>query len=306
MDTCKTHILVTGPHRSGTTWVGMTLSQHRSVSYIHEPFNVSFPNPEMGLALKTWFTHYQSSPQKDAIKSSFDNLFQASPMHRAIYTCRATGLDIKTPLRLAKYLVLYSIARRILVKDPIALFSAGWLHETYGLNVICTIRNPLAFVGSVKKVCWDFDFKYLQQQQLLMQSLLLPFTARIDKLCGPTGDFIDRACLLWNTLHYTILEYQQKYPSWLFVKYEDIAENPIVGFEKIFEYLKLDMSDRIRDYIQTFTSSENSAESTFDVYEPRNARKSLDNWKRRLSINDIERVRIATKDIASQFYEDYV
>ena len=34
---------------------------------------------------------------------------------------------------------------RLLFKDPIALLSAGWLHERFGAEVICMIRNPLAF-----------------------------------------------------------------------------------------------------------------------------------------------------------------
>ena len=33
-------ILVTGSHRSGTTWVGKMLAATGSVGYIHEPFNL--------------------------------------------------------------------------------------------------------------------------------------------------------------------------------------------------------------------------------------------------------------------------
>ncbi|WP_075261386.1 sulfotransferase [Geobacillus thermocatenulatus] len=35
-------ILVTGAHRSGTTFVGKMLSLHPSIGYIQEPFNKDF------------------------------------------------------------------------------------------------------------------------------------------------------------------------------------------------------------------------------------------------------------------------
>jgi hypothetical protein len=36
-------ILVTGAHRSGTTWVGTSLGKSRHVCYMHEPFNFCGP-----------------------------------------------------------------------------------------------------------------------------------------------------------------------------------------------------------------------------------------------------------------------
>ena len=303
MDTSKKHILVTGSHRSGTTWVGTTIAQHRRVTYIREPFHVESPNKEMGLKLNTWFTHYESSDQKEEIKSAFDCLLQSNPLDRTLHHCRKTGLDMKIPLRFIKHLALNSISpQRFLIKDPIALLSAGWLHETYDLKVICMIRSPLAFVGSLKKAGWDCGYRDIQQQEELMDKVLMPLADDVNKMCESTGDFIDRACLLWNILHFAIITYEKKYPSWLFVKYEDIAENPASGFEEIFDYLELDMSRDVREYIEKYTSEKNPAESTGTIYQPRNSKMSLNTWKQRLSSDEAERVRTATKKIASQLY----
>ncbi|HUH21151.1 MAG TPA: hypothetical protein VLZ09_04715, partial [Gaiellaceae bacterium] len=38
----KRPILVTGAHRSGTTWVGKMLALAPGVGYVHEPFNPRF------------------------------------------------------------------------------------------------------------------------------------------------------------------------------------------------------------------------------------------------------------------------
>jgi len=57
--TAKKPILITGSHRSGTTWVGRMLAEAPSVFYIHEPFSVTDP-PSRGICnaeFKHWFTY---------------------------------------------------------------------------------------------------------------------------------------------------------------------------------------------------------------------------------------------------------
>jgi hypothetical protein len=150
------HILVTGSHRSGTTWIGRTVSQHSAINYIQEPFNVDYPNQDVGLKLNTWFTDYQSSCQKNEIKRKFDSLLRANPLLRSLCINRNLGLHPSAPYRYFRLLYHNMIKRQFLLKDPIALMSAGWLYERYDLYVICMIRNPFGFVGSLKKAGWDF------------------------------------------------------------------------------------------------------------------------------------------------------
>ena len=302
------HILVTGSHRSGTTWVGKTVSQHPRIKYIHEPFNVNYPNRAMGLNLNKWFTFAPTSIQKKDIEDSFDKLLFSTPLHRAIQASRVAGLDAKTPLRFCKHLLMnLFIRRRFLIKDPIALLSAGWLHEMYDLRVVCMIRHPLGFVGSLKAAGWVPEtFKDFKDQERLMQSWLKPFKDKVNIFCEKPGDIIDHACLFWNILHFAIMDYQKRYPSWLFVKYEDIALNPISGFQRIFDYLKLPMSDVIQRYILMYTSEKNPASAETVQYQPRNSKKSLDVWKERLTAQEIERITVATRNIAGELYGDSV
>ena len=302
-------ILVTGSHRSGTTWIGQTISQHPRVRYVHEPFNVDYPNKLMGLKLDTWFAYSQSSNQKEEIITSFNNLLQRSPIESALLTCKAAGMDIKTPLRFIKHLMLEFLLRpRILVKDPIALMSAGWLYERYHFKVICMIRNPFGFIGSLKAAGWDFDFENFRKQDELMTERLSQFSNSIESMCMERNahDFIDRAILLWNIFHFVILEYQKQYPNWLFVKHEDIAVRTDLGFQEIFEYLELDMNAHIRNYIEKYTSQKNTVESKSTSFQPRNSKLLLQTWKDRLSNVEISRVKASTSNIASQFYEDNV
>ncbi len=302
-------ILVTGSHRSGSTWIGQTISQHPTVRYVHEPFNVGYPNKLSGLRLNTWFAHAPSSNQKEEIIRSFNTLLQQNPIEHAFQTSKAAGMDLKTPLRFGRHLLSEFVFNpRILVKDPIAVMSAGWLHEKYHFKVICMIRNPLAFIGSLKVAGWDFDFDNFRRQDELMTGKLSRFSDEIESMCmeGNAHDFIDRAILLWNILHFVILEYQKQYPQWLFVKHEDISARPDLGFQEIFEFLGLKLIPHLKNYIGKYTSRKNAVEAESASYQPRNSKLLLQTWKNRLSSVEISRVRASTGDLASCFYEDFV
>jgi len=301
----RTPILVTGSHRSGTTWIGRTVSQHPQVRYEHEPFNVDHPNRKFGLILETWYSHYDSSSQKEEITRSFDTVLKSSGAIQKLERSKAKGVNVKAILRFFKHLLL-SRRQRILVKDPLALLSAGWLYETYHFQVICMIRNPFAFVGSLKEAGWDFDFENLRKQDALMTGWLSKFADDIEYMCAQKNscDLVDRAALLWNVLHFVIIRYRGKYPDWLFVKHEDIAANAELEFKKIFDYLNLEMNAKIQNYIKEYTSPRNPKNASSTSYEPRDSKTVLQTWRERLSEDEIARVMSSTSDIASQFYQD--
>lgn len=289
-------ILVTGSHRSGTTWVGKTIYQHNNVKYVHEPFNVDYAKGTLYINLNTWFTYAPGSEEKFKIKQTFDRFFYSNPLLRSAELCKVSEIDIKLPLRYIKYLLFPAKRPLTLLKDPIALLSAGWLAEHYPIRVICMIRDPLGFVGSLKKAGWDFDFTHLQKQEQLMADKLNMFSDSVDRAIEES-DFIERACLLWNILHHVIYDYKQTRQDWLFVNYTDIAVNPVSKFEEVFEFAGLKMNDRIARYIQNYTSKSNPKEAENHEYMPRDSRKSLENWKSRLNPEEIEKVKTLTKDV---------
>lgn len=297
------HLLVTGSHRSGTTWVGRTIALHQNVQYVHEPFNLHAPNREFDLKLDCWFEYAPASVREKVIKQAFEKKLYPGCIHNSLYLCKRQGLDRKKPIRLSFNLVRNMFYRQtVLIKDPIALLSAGWLHEMFNLKVICMIRNPLAFAGSLKKAGWFFDFNDLKRQKILMEKVLFPFKREVEEFSLRTVNIVDQACLLWNILHYVILSYKKKYSTWLFVKYEDIAKDPVAGFKCIFDYLALDLNVDVLSGIEKFTSTGNPVEAKSAAFQARDSKKSLDTWKSRLTVNEINRVKTATERIAVAFY----
>ena len=137
-----------------------------------------------------------------------------------------------------------------------------------------------------------------------MQTRLASFYDEVAEFCQNPGDLIDQAALLWNLLHFTILDYQKTYPSWLFINYESLASDPLIGFQNIFDYLGLTMDERIQETIQAFTSEENPIETKTTQYQPRNARTSLNTWQDRLTSEEADRIIAQTGGIAGKFYAD--
>jgi hypothetical protein len=298
------HVLVTGAQRLGTTWVGQTLAHHPSLAYVQEPFNVSGPNRAFGCRIDAAFYYVPGSAHEARMHAAFDRLLRSiSPPYRfALRKCQGAGLDLKLPWRLGKYFLRGVCApTRVLIKDPFALLSAGWLHTHFDLHVICLIRNLLAFAGSLKHANWPFDFRHLQHQHM-MQAHFPTWAETIQRFCDAPRDLIDQACLLWNLLCIAVLWYRETYPDCLFVRHEDLARNPVMGFQEIFASLGLWMTAKIRAVIERYTSSSNPVETASPAYQPRNAPGSLETWRTRLTAAEIARVIHSTRDLAERFY----
>jgi hypothetical protein len=297
-------ILVTGSYRSGTTWVGRTIALDKSVEYIHEPFNIVNKVKRLNYPFDTQFFYAHNSHEENEIYQAFRELIASgsNPYFRALAISRH-NIDIKTPLRFLKHFVIGLInRRRILIKDPIALLSSGWLYENFQFKVVCMIRNPLAFAGSVKKWNWGFDFNHLLGQRQLIKEQLAYFKRDIELYSHNKQDIIDQACLLWNIFHYTIIEYKNKYREWIFMRHEDLAKNPISEFQNVFEYLSLEYSEYIQQKIGEYTSSLNDTETDSTSFKARDSKGSLETWKQRLTPSEVDKILDQTRIIAANFY----
>lgn len=295
-------ILVTGSHRSGTTWVGRMIALHPSVKYIQEPFNIEYINPLFSYQFPFWFYYIRGGIEEKKIlwayKKTLIRLSNPLILGMKDYV-NGDSRSLKTFTNLVNK--HYALSVRILFKDPIALFSTEWLYKKINAQPICMIRNPVAFAGSLKKWDWQFDFNhFLQQKEML--SLLHPFQEKILAYSVVRPDIVKQATLLWNIFHYIISEYRKEHPEWLFIRYEDIAKSPIKYFQVIYEYLDLELTPDIKKAITMSSARDNSAEANTPAFKPRNAKDSLETWKTRLSPDEIRYIQNETKTIAQQFY----
>jgi hypothetical protein len=274
MDT-RTPILVTGSHRSGTTWVGRILATSPAVSYIHEPFHISHDPAVCAARFDHWFT-YVCEENEEPYRTPIEKMLDVAS--------RGPGGQAS--------------ALRPLIKDPLAVFSASWLSARFATRNVVMLRHPAAFAGSLKAMRWTHPFVHFLYQPLLMEHHLMPFARDIMMFARQKRDIVDQAALLWNVIHFMILKYQAAFPEWIYVRHEDLSRDPLTGFRSMFDHLELEFGDVSRQAIATHSFAQEGTDLKL------NSLANIDAWKKRLTDAEIARLKSQVQDVARQFYSD--
>jgi|SRR5579859_1100286 len=298
-------ILVTGSHRSGTTWVGKTIAASPAVVYFREPFNLDRPPEERWVPVKYWYTYVSTENEQayaGAIRRILDwRLNPYAPLQAA--GARPITARLRDRLRPIKRRLR---GTRALLKDPIAIFSAPWLATRFNMRLVVMIRHPAAFASSVKLLNWKHPFSDFLNQPLLMKDLLQPFEDEIREYIETEHDVIDHAALLWKLIHYVIGKYVERHPDWIFVRHEDLSRDPLNRFQAIFDNLDLEFSPSVADYIRAQSLLPDTGDqSRLDPFTlKRNSLANISNWKTRLTPGEIERIKLQVQDISKYFYSE--
>jgi hypothetical protein len=307
-------ILVTGSHRSGTTWVGAMMAAAHHLAHVHEPLNPANRSSWLGSPPAHAFVHITGAGFDVDGRSygpAFDRIVALRPplgaQLRSVRTPRHLAANAREAWRALRW---RATGARVLVKDPLAVLSAEWFARRYAADVVVLVRHPAAFAGSLKRLGWTFDFGDFTRQPALLDGWLRPFVGEIERAAEDPPDIIDQAVLLWRCLNHTVGVYAADHPDWTVVRYEDVAADPMVGARRLFAEVGLGWDDDVAERVARLSSADNPAEvapgRTRDVR--RDSVAAMWTWTRRLDRDEIARVRRGTEDVAGRFYsaEDWV
>jgi hypothetical protein len=309
-------ILVTGCHRSGTTWVGRMLSLSPALAYIHEPFNPLHRRINPGVCKAriryqyTYVTEENEAEFCDDIAATLQFRYNLWLQLQEIVKDRH-GLKrgFRTSAREAIDFFLNRHIRhpRPLSKDPMALLSVEWLAKRFNMDVVILIRHPAGIVSSIKRMNWPpHDFSQFLKQPLLMRDYLYPFEEEIKEMTECEHDVIAEGILLWKIFYYVVGEYRKNYDDYIFLRHEDLSLRPVEEFKDLFDKLNVEFTEDIERTIIEFSSPSNPSEAPAGVLHQlkRNSTANIRNWKTRLSKLEIERVKEGVQDLSSLFYGD--
>jgi len=295
------NILVTGSHRSGSTWTGMVLASGGEVLYIQEPFNV-LHKKRYETPVKYWFEYLDKSdsPARQAAFKTYLRRFINFDFFRL-------KEDLKNTKNITQYpRTVYGAfrknrLRRKLIKDPLAVFSAEWLAAHFDMDVVVLVRHPAAFAESIQARDMRHDFRHFLEQEKLMQKHLSPFKSDIeDFIQNPTrqADIFEHATLLWNIIHHQILYYKEKYPNWKFVRHEDLSRAPFETFGQLFDDLNLNFNEKAKRYLQDSTQSNENSRLK------RNSADNIFKWKKKLTQQQKHFIYEKNNHISQHFYTE--
>jgi hypothetical protein len=295
-------ILVTGTHRSGTTWVGKMLASDSRTAYISEPLNVLHRPGVFRPKITLWYQYVCEDNEQEYLPSFLELLDYDYHLWDEIRSLRS----FRDFARMGRDFTIFYHGllrgQRILLKDPFAVFSTEWFAKRLNCKVVVTLRHPAAFVSSLKRLNWPFNLQDLLDQPLLMRDHLEPYRDQIER--AKKGDVIDQWALLWNLIYGTVHQSLQRNPDFIAVRHEDLSLDPVNGYRKLYQSLGLEFTHRVEKVIQESSSSENPAEGKRVHSFKIDSRASMSNWKKRLSEDEIRRVRDLTQEVTSIFYPD--
>jgi hypothetical protein len=297
-------ILLTGMPRSGTTWVARILTASGEVGLVNEPFNLAVSPGTLRVPAEHWYAYVTAETEDRYLPALTSVLEFEYPLARELRRCRSRT-DL---LHTLKWWRDFGRSRglRPLVKEPHAVFSAGWFAERLGSDVVVMVREPLAVVSSWKRLEWSFDFTNLLEQPALMRDWLGPFEAEMTAALSPARDLVDRVALLWRVIYSVVAD--ERFPAVRLVRHEDLSRDPVHGYAELYEALGLTFGGNVAKAVEASSSSENPTETSVErPHETRiDSRANLQNWRHRLSEEEIARIRAVTEETAALYYPELV
>lgn len=297
-------ILVTGAHRTGTTWVGKMLSASGETAYISEPLNVLHRPGVMRAPLAHWYTYICEENQNDYLGALQETLHLKYHPWLELKSLRS----VKDVLRMGRDWSVFAAGRlrrqRPLLKDPFAVFSLPWFENDLGCQGVITVRHPAAFANSLKRLNWPFDFSDLLAQPLLMEHWLEPYRQEMLEFARRPDDILGQASLLWRMIYQVVGKLRTETPDLLVVRHEDLSIDPAGGFQNLYRALDLTFNESARQTVINASSAGNPRERARKKVHTvhLNSAANIHNWKRHLDKNEINRVRAITGEIAEVFY----
>ncbi len=301
-------LLVTGAIRSGTGWVGQMLAASPTpLGYIWEPFSRLHRPGTLAIRWPHWFPYVcaeNAEPFVPAIERSLVFDYQAKAELAVLRSVKDAG-------RMARDVARWRAYRRrgaaALYKDPIAVFSADWLADRFDMDVVVTVRHPCAFAASIKRLHWNYTKRFgdLLSQPLLMRDFLSAYEQPLRAYSEREHDIVDQAILLWNVQTEAVVRHRERHGSdWVFERLEDISRQPVDRFREVFRRLNVTWDDGVEALVRSTSDASNPAEASRPDSVRRDSAAHITNWKRRLTADEIARVRAGTEHLWTRFYAD--
>ncbi len=298
-------ILITGAHRTGTTWVGKMLALDPGITYISEPLHLDHSRGVLSQPVENWYDYIcdeNSSQFKEAYKDTIQFKYQLWMAIRHLRNIKAAGKVIRDS---SVFISSRLLKRRALLKDPFAVLSVPWFISALDSKVVIMVRHPIPFVSSLKRLGWSFDFNHLLDQSLLMRDHYEPFRSEMVHANQNEQDIIGQGILLWRMIYTLVHQYKIQSVDIQLIRHEDLSQRPLPEFEAIYQQLGITFSNQIEEKIIMSTQTSNPNEiAEYDEHTVRlNSLANLRNWKKHLTDLEIERIVNGTRDVVKDFYE---
>ena len=191
-----------------------------------------------------------------------------------------------------------------LSKDPIAVFSAEWMSDTFGMDTLVLIRHPAAFCFSIVKQGWWHPFDHFTAQPEMMHDLFADRADEIERFARTPQPLLDQAILLWVLIHEHIARMRARRHEWRFVRLEDLSREPVGSLRDLYRWLDLTWTEEVERAVIRSSSSDNPAVTDRASSRVRDSKAAISAWKDRLTPDDQALIKERTEPVWREFYAD--
>jgi len=298
-------IVVTGMHRSGTTFVGEILKRYNNTSLIHEPFNREY-------GLKGLDSVYACDLNNDHYNFSLlmlNNLLKGN----AKYVRKAQGDSF--PKAIARFVAggntsvdtkryrfkrLFNQKLMPVIKDPfLVLLTRMLLNNDFGVIII--IRHPAAVWNSLLRMGWKLDVSTLGCSNLFAADSKV---SSIPDLQSQSE--VVKFCALWRVI-YSYVVALGDHPRLYKITHEEICNNPQQFLNQLSNRYRLLPSRSLLPFIDKSMNSHLVSITGNQLHAfNRDSQQLSTAWIGALSENDEMTIRELTGDLVEKIYGSWV
>lgn len=271
-------VLVLGHDRSGTTWIGRTLGFAARALYVHEPLN---PGTSRFGNWSFWNSYLRDGDHGGELARIFEAVTRGIPPQ---------------PWSRAELRTRFAPETRLVVKETGGMLCGEWFAKRYTADIVAVVRHPVPVVRSnlkqgVRPELWR---DRLLAQTALMEDHLAPYREQLAQ-DGPALDVMAR---VWAARHRVFANQLARNKEWRTVVYETLCNDPLAGFQSLFENLGLKLDEAAAQRIRG--STETHEDGFFATR--RVSSETADRWKSEAPRDDVQRIREVIRPFDLPYY----
>jgi hypothetical protein len=296
-------VVVTGPHRSGTTIMGRLLLHAPHSFLVHEPLNLDW-----GLA---------GVPHRFPYLTASDTAHPAAQvLRRFLRTGEGQWLGHGEPLRPDHQRMrtnrdnvrsLRPVGFTVIVKDPFLLLALGWANHALSMNpAVVTLRHPCAWVAS------------LQRRSMHPRTALESFRAQegfgdpvvneiLSRRAWEEADLVPAGAATWACLVRMLNVQLEAGARAEVVRMEDFALDPYSVLLRTYRRCGLGVPQNLEQIVEEYTGAHNIVTPDQPVLHVlrRNSSALVNAWRSRLGEDDQKVIREITEPVAARWYDTW-
>lgn len=293
--TAKVTSIITGMHRSGTTWLGSLLAAFPALAVVHEPFNLDF-----GLRdIPRWYLDHRDPRDIDFFARSREALENGAPCYRRGWFWRKPGRSFLRAVAGGaaerSYRTAFSSGKpNLVLKDPFLLMMVPHLAAA-GIRCIVMIRHPAAILVSLRRMGWHVPIEHLRSRPSLDPVVLQRNMSEAESM----GVF-------WAGVYQPVwsLVEAKSTENLLLLCHEEMFHNVDDTVERLADFLQFeDGLDAAREFARKTTTGTVIMPGKGKIHElSRDSKKLVKAWKSRVSDSELKEIVSRAGPLYRYFY----